>query len=795
MTLFIKSLKALNLYFTLSALMLLYVLPTKTNAQSIGVALGGGGAKGMAHIGFIQAFEDKRVPIDYIGGTSIGAVVGGLYASGYTPSEMIDIISSDKFGSLLRGDILEKYKYYSRRERTATIFTLGVQKGKDNKLKFVFPTNFISESPINLELNEIFASANAYAKGNFNNLFVPFRCIATNIYAKNKMKVFRSGDLGYTIRASMAFPIVFKAVEINDSIYFDGGIMNNLPADILIDEFSPDFTVAHKVTSLTIPVKKDDLYHQLETVLMRGDNLNIPKSEGIVLHTDMSSYSLLDFSNIDSAYLMGYKTAEIFLDSMLAIGKLRQHDPIEHEMNRDLFNLLRPKMKYDNLTIKGIKKPQEINYIYRIIKPENKIFDLNDFANGYYRLLAEPMIKDLKPVLKHNQKSGFFDIDLYVEKEQPFRFNLGGHLSTLPANQLYLSANYNLFSDNVPFYLNTSTHLGQFYNSLSLTSHIEFPSKHKFYLKPQIKAHSLTYKNILLSDFLSSSLGKFDSQKRQLYAGVKMELPATRKSSIILEPNFSITYADQFKTDYSNTNVTPEKTKFTLFAVNAIYKRVNKDRLQYSKTGGETIINASIGHGKEHFTPGASSIIADEVSQAHNFISAYIMKDKYFSLTKRNSVGLFFEGMFSLDQAFTTRSATNMYSHAFTPTPTSQIIFNEELRSNNYLSLGLRYIYSMYENLDIRLEGYAFAPFVNVKEGSYFSGIPPYNTGNSNSYIKAKNELVNPTENIEYLLSSAIVYNTSFGPISVSFDYTPSGNNKVFIGLNLGFLIFDKMNL
>ncbi|MFV0483065.1 MAG: patatin-like phospholipase family protein [Bacteroidales bacterium] len=779
----------------LGAIMLLTVLHINTNAQSIGVALGGGGAKGMAHIGFLQAFEDKGVPIDYIGGTSIGAIVGGLYASGYSPDEMIDVITSDKISSLLRGDILEEYKYYSLMERTPTIISLGVQKGEDEKLKFVLPTNFIPESPINLELNGIFASANAYARGNFNNLFVPFRCIGTNIYAKNKTKVFKKGDLGYSIRASMAFPIVFKAVEIEDSLYFDGGIMNNLPADVIMDEFSPSYTVAHKVTSLTTEVRRNDVYHQLETVLMRGDNLNIPNDKGIILHTDMSTYSLLDFSNVDSAYNEGYKTAEKFIDSMLLLGKLRQESVIEHEMDRGMFNSLRPKLEFDNLVIRGIEDPQEINYMYKIVKTDNEIFNMSDFTKGYYRLFAEPMVKDLRPLLKYNRKSGYFDIDLYVEKEQPFQFNIGGHLSTLPANQMYISGDYSLFSGSNPYYFKLALDLGQFYNSLSIASIIELPSKRKFYLKPQIRIHSLTYKNVLVSDFLSSSSGKFDSQKRQFYAGVKMGLPTTRKSSITLEPNISVTYADQFMSNNSNISITPERTRFTLYAVNAAYRRVNKERLQYSKTGGETLVKARIGHGREYFTPGASSVVANDVSQVHNVLSAYIMKDKYFPVSKRNTIGLFFEGLLTLNQAFATLSATNMYSHAFAPTPTSQIMFNNDFRSNNYLSTGLRYIYSINESFDVRAEGYVFAPYVEVEEGFYSSVEPPLDIGSADSYVNAKNKIIDPLSNIRYLLSSAVVYNTTFGPISLSLDYCPESNNQIFVGLNFGFLIFDKMDL
>ncbi|MDE5982734.1 MAG: patatin-like phospholipase family protein, partial [Duncaniella sp.] len=159
---------------------------SETN-PSVGLVLSGGGAKGIAHIGVIQALEDNDIPIDYITGTSMGAIVGGLYAAGYTPAEMMELIGSKGFTDWSTGQIDEKLEYFfSQPDPTPALFLLNLGENDSAKVSPMLPTSLINPLPMNFAFMELFAAYTAQCNENFDNLFVPFRCVTSDVYAKHK---------------------------------------------------------------------------------------------------------------------------------------------------------------------------------------------------------------------------------------------------------------------------------------------------------------------------------------------------------------------------------------------------------------------------------------------------------------------------------------------------------------------------------------------------------------------------------------------------------------------------------
>ena len=152
--------------------------------MSVGLVLSGGGAKGIAHVGVIKALEEHNIPIDYIAGTSMGAIIGGLYSMGYTPDEMIDLILSPEFTYWSTGvfDPAKVY-YFSRSEPSPAMFNfaLGSKKYKANDS---VPASLISPVPMNFGFMDIFSPYTAQCHRDFNRLFVPFRCVASDVYHK-----------------------------------------------------------------------------------------------------------------------------------------------------------------------------------------------------------------------------------------------------------------------------------------------------------------------------------------------------------------------------------------------------------------------------------------------------------------------------------------------------------------------------------------------------------------------------------------------------------------------------------
>ena len=195
------------------------LLAAGASAQSVGLVLSGGGAKGLYHIGVIQALEENEIPIDYVAGTSMGSIIAALYAAGYSPEEMRAIVDSGQVREWVSGRIDSRYaSYYRQMQDQPSMLTLRLnlrdeEKRSDakNKSRLVLPSHLISSSQIDLALAELLTPASTASGGDFDRLFVPFRCIATDAAARKEV-VYRSGDLGKAIRASMTIPLVLSGM-------------------------------------------------------------------------------------------------------------------------------------------------------------------------------------------------------------------------------------------------------------------------------------------------------------------------------------------------------------------------------------------------------------------------------------------------------------------------------------------------------------------------------------------------------------------------------------------------------
>ena len=164
----------------LSILMLPFIgwaQPQPVKQEKVGVVLSGGGASGLAHIGVLKALEENNIPIDYICGTSMCALIGSMYCMGYTPDEIQATILSEEFDSWANGVIEPQYVYYfKKKEDNASWVTFKISP--DTTLSTSLPTNLISPLPMDFALMERTAAASAAANYNFDSLFVPFRCVA-----------------------------------------------------------------------------------------------------------------------------------------------------------------------------------------------------------------------------------------------------------------------------------------------------------------------------------------------------------------------------------------------------------------------------------------------------------------------------------------------------------------------------------------------------------------------------------------------------------------------------------------
>ena len=286
---------------------LLHFLPV--HSQKVGLVLSGGGAKGLTHIGIIRALEENGIPIDYITGTSIGAIVGSLYAMGYSPDEMEELFRSEDFRLWYSGSVEEDYMYYFKKDRATPEFFNIHLSPKDSLSNGLippfFPTSFVSPIQMNLAFIQLFAPATATSEGNFDNLFVPFRCVAADVYNKKQL-ILKNGDLGDAVRASMSFPFVFRPIEIDGILAYDGGIYNNFPTDVMCEDFNPDIIIGSVVAKNPGRPEIHNLMSQIDNMVMQKTDYTMPDSLGILLRFRFNDVSLLDFHRLDELQKAGY---------------------------------------------------------------------------------------------------------------------------------------------------------------------------------------------------------------------------------------------------------------------------------------------------------------------------------------------------------------------------------------------------------------------------------------------------------------------------------------------------------
>lgn len=266
----------------------------KAARPKIGLVLSGGGAKGAAHIGVLKYLEEAGIPIDYIAGTSMGSIVGGMYALGYSSSEILDVINSVDWNRLISNQVeRKKISFENKVEKSTQIINIPFSVKLDDET--VKSQSFRNSLPMGVvsgdNLINLFNSLSVgYSDSlSFDQLPVPFACIATNMI-NGEPEVLNSGEFTKSLRASMAIPVLFDPIKIGRNMYVDGGLVNNFPVD-QCRAMGADFIIgvsmsagleddSENLTSILSQVKQlkeiitdkdSDSYHQLCDIFIRPD--------------------------------------------------------------------------------------------------------------------------------------------------------------------------------------------------------------------------------------------------------------------------------------------------------------------------------------------------------------------------------------------------------------------------------------------------------------------------------------------------------------------------------------------
>lgn len=339
----------------------------------VGLVLSGGGAKGAAHIGVLKYIEEAGIPIDYIAGTSMGSIVGGMYALGYSSDEILDIISDVDWDRLMSDQVDRQKISYARKHesRTQTVtvpFSLGTDTDElqSRSFKNSLPTGIISgDNLINL-FNSL--SVGFSDPIDFNDLPIPFLCIATNVI-NGEADVLDKGVFSKSLRASMAIPILFDPVKIDDTLYADGGLVNNFPAE-QCRAMGADYIIGVSMASglETDPENLSSLFSQvkqLKTIITDKEFEKYHELCDIFISPDLKGVGMLSFDSESVARVTqsGYEAASKMeaefnaLKEKILIGSTS--DETEDQTVKKALNIMREKVLISGIEMDGVEKDIE----------------------------------------------------------------------------------------------------------------------------------------------------------------------------------------------------------------------------------------------------------------------------------------------------------------------------------------------------------------------------------------------------------------------------------------------------
>jgi NTE family protein len=273
----------------------------------LGLVLEGGAALGLAHIGVLRWLEEHRVPIYYVAGTSMGGLVGGLYATGNSPEEISTLVRGIDWPVVLRGEVPFQDLSFRRKEDAEDFpnsLEFGIKQGVQ------FPSGFNTGHQVGLILDQIALPYSQVAS--FDDLPIPFACVATDLI-NNKPHVFRSGSLSQALRSTMSLPGVFTPVKTDTTVLVDGGLLDNLPVDVA-QQLGAEVTIAVHLETKPLganePLSSVGVLGRSVSVVIAANELASMQKADVLISVPLAKYSSTDYEKNQEIIQLGYEATE-----------------------------------------------------------------------------------------------------------------------------------------------------------------------------------------------------------------------------------------------------------------------------------------------------------------------------------------------------------------------------------------------------------------------------------------------------------------------------------------------------
>lgn len=738
----------------------------QSNAQRVGVVLSGGGATAMAHIGFLRTLEEHNIPIDYIAGTSMGAVIAAFYASGYSIDEMEAICTSKEFVMMSEGQLPEELKfYYLNDDPNAALVNLKYSGGEH--LSNAIPTNLIDPSFVDWFHMQSLSSANALARENFDSLFVPFRCVAADVTNQRQI-VFKSGPLNEAVRASSTYPFYIPPRKVNGDLLYDGGIYNNFPVDVMYREFMPDVILGSDVSGGNKSPDPDNLISQLRALIITRSEQDIPCPELFVIHPNVQGVSTFDFEKASVAIQTGAQETNSHISEIESLIT-RRVERSEVEARRSAFRKKCPVIEVDEIQLEGIGRGQKA-YINELLgKKKEGQFSLEEMRKSYFRVIADDGIQGIYPIAKYKPATNSFLLKLDVKKEKDLFVSFGGNFSSRNISTGFVDFKYHLFG-RVNTSLELNSYYGRYYASLM------FKARWRFNLFNLPLSTELSYVQNRY-DYYKSLATYFEDLKpsyvllNERFGQYSLLSPAGRRGKIRFDEIYTYQFDRYYQTKNFLSTDTADMTQFEAVISRLSYERNTLNRIQYASSGTLVRLSAKGVWGWENTIPGSTSLNRDTTHTFHSWYTVRGYYENYFLQLKRFTLGGRAEGVYSSLPRFQNYVATVLNSPTLTSFQEFQTLYLPTYRSPAFVSMSFSGILHVSKKVDLRTDWYAFHPFYRIEKG----------VDGSAEYIKDYKSYT--------LASASVIFHSPIGPASISANYYEMKENPWSILFNLGLVI------
>ncbi len=736
--------------------------------QKVGLVLSGGGAAGLSHIGVLKALEESEIPIDYICGSSAGGLVGSLYALGMSPKAMERLVTSPAFQRMVRGEVPANNRYlYRESDPDAGMISLAFRL--DSILKNSIPMNFIRPTYLDFELFKFLGIGGATQQKDFNQLMVPLRIVASDVVGKRSV-VFKAGDLNAVVRASMTYPLYLNPIRIGGVVYFDGGLYNNFPINVMYEEFNPDYIIGSNVSDVMNQPDEQDFIGLLDHMTRMPTDYKLPCSHGVIIRP-VVRMGTFDFESAQRAIDEGYSETMKYIDTLRAY-LTRKVDTVALNAKRNQWQEhgKEPQISTINTTFYEGKKANYVDrslYNYR----KKKTILLSDLEKRYYRLHAAQQIDFMFPTATQKEDSTLH-LNVYVRKAKPFQVDVGGHFSSRPVNTGYLGLTYRSLG-KMATALHAETYFGKFYGSAKAELSLDFPSV--------FPITAAAYFVMNRWDYFRSSATFFEDVKpsflvqNEMYYGLKVKHPILNNSRGILDFRWFNLEDDYYQTMNFLSTDTTDQTFLSGGLVSYEVTDNALNRKQFANEGHFFTMKVKYLTGMERTEPGTTAQFDSTVYKQHDWLNLNIEGQYYFLNKPHYDLGVHVKAMFNSQSLFANYTASLLSMPTLNVIPDLETYFFKEYRSPQFVAFGVNQVVPIKRGLEFRLDAYYYQPFITLQK---------FDDG-SIQYSK-------PFKGDTWLASSSFIYHTPIGPLRATMNYFPLQVNPWNFQLSFGYVFFNE---